>query len=50
VCSFSLDPNTAHTELSLSEDNRVVTSVFEDQPYPDHPDRFDHVYQVLCRE
>ncbi|KAI2665766.1 Stonustoxin subunit beta [Labeo rohita] len=50
ACSLSLDPNTANTELSLSEDNRMVTSVFDDLPYPDHPNRFDLVCQPLCRE
>ncbi len=35
--------------LRLSERNRVITDTNTDQPYPDHPDRFD-VYQVLCRE
>ncbi|XP_056310636.1 NACHT, LRR and PYD domains-containing protein 12-like isoform X4 [Danio aesculapii] len=50
VCFLTLDPNTAHTRLILSEENREVKSVLEDQPYPDHPDRFDGVYQVLCRE
>ncbi|XP_042609784.1 stonustoxin subunit beta-like [Cyprinus carpio] len=50
VCFLTLDPNTAHTELSLSEENRKVTGVDENQPYPDHPDRFDDISQVLCRE
>uniref|UniRef100_A0A8C2EPC5 B30.2/SPRY domain-containing protein n=1 Tax=Cyprinus carpio TaxID=7962 RepID=A0A8C2EPC5_CYPCA len=50
VCFLTLDPNTAHTELSLSEKNRKVTGVDENQPYPDHPDRFDYYHQVLCRE
>ncbi|XP_056310622.1 NACHT, LRR and PYD domains-containing protein 3-like isoform X2 [Danio aesculapii] len=50
VCFLTLDPNTAHTRLILSEENREVKSVEEDQPYPDHLDRFDGVYQVLCRE
>ncbi len=37
--------------LRLSERNRVITRTGTDlQPYPDHPDRFDRVYQVLCRE
>ncbi|XP_073803499.1 protein NLRC3-like isoform X2 [Danio rerio] len=49
VCILTLDPNTAHTELILSEENREVKRVLEKQPYPDHPDRFDHP-QVLCRE
>ncbi|CAL8303527.1 unnamed protein product [Boreogadus saida] len=50
ACDLTLDPNTAHGYLSLSEDNRKVTLVGEDQSYPDHPDRFDSVPQVLGRE
>ncbi|XP_062393149.1 NACHT, LRR and PYD domains-containing protein 12-like [Sardina pilchardus] len=48
-CEFTLDPNTAHRRLLLSEGNRKVTRVREQQPYPDHPDRFT-VSQVLSRE
>ncbi|XP_067247273.1 tripartite motif-containing protein 16-like [Chanodichthys erythropterus] len=47
---FSLDLNTAHKRLRLSENNRVITGTDTKQPYPDHPDRFDVVWQVLCRE
>ncbi|CAL8298772.1 unnamed protein product [Arctogadus glacialis] len=50
ACDLTLDPNTAHRRLSLSEDNRKVTWVGEDQSYPDHPDRFDSQPQVLGRE
>ncbi|XP_076147413.1 uncharacterized protein LOC143131367 [Alosa pseudoharengus] len=52
ACDLTLDPNTAHRRLSLSEGNRKVTHVREQQPYPEHPERFDSsVYpQVLCRE
>nr|XP_017210870.1 NLR family CARD domain-containing protein 3-like [Danio rerio] len=50
VCFLTLDPNTAHTQLILSEENREVKSVWENQPYPDHPHRFDDDPQVLCRE
>ncbi|XP_026065901.1 stonustoxin subunit beta-like [Carassius auratus] len=50
VCFLTLDPNTAHTELSLSEENRKVTCADKDHPYPDHPDRFDDLCQVLCKE
>ncbi|XP_016117002.1 tripartite motif-containing protein 14-like, partial [Sinocyclocheilus grahami] len=50
-CFLTLDPNTAHTHLSLSEKYSEVTRVEEKQPYPYHPDRFDDVWpQVLCRE
>ncbi|CAL8397287.1 unnamed protein product [Boreogadus saida] len=50
ACDFTLDPNTAHRLISLSEDNRKVTRVEEDHSYPDHPDRFDSLPQVLGRE
>ncbi|CAL8309027.1 unnamed protein product [Merluccius merluccius] len=50
ACGLTLDPNTAHRRLSLSEDHRKVMWVEEDQSYPDHPERFDSWYQVLCRE
>ncbi|XP_059897908.1 NACHT, LRR and PYD domains-containing protein 12-like isoform X5 [Gadus macrocephalus] len=50
ACDLTLDPNTAHRGLSLSEDNRKVTRVGEDQSYPDYPDRFDSRPQVLGRE
>ncbi|XP_071390067.1 NLR family CARD domain-containing protein 3-like [Centroberyx affinis] len=49
ACELTLDPNTAHRKLLLSEDNRKVTSVREKQPYPDHPERFDYYHQLLCR-
>ncbi len=45
---LTLDPKTAHTQLFLSEENRKVTRGH--QSYPDHPDRFDHWEQLLCRE
>ncbi|XP_078142752.1 uncharacterized protein LOC144541749 isoform X2 [Centroberyx gerrardi] len=48
ACELTLDPNTAHRNLFLSEDNRKVT-VREQQPYPDHPERFDYWKQLLCR-
>ncbi|XP_048026780.1 NACHT, LRR and PYD domains-containing protein 3-like [Megalobrama amblycephala] len=48
---FTLDLNTVNKNLCLSENNRVITGTNTVQPYPDHPDRFDIVYQqVLCRE
>ncbi|XP_055766346.1 NACHT, LRR and PYD domains-containing protein 3-like [Salvelinus fontinalis] len=50
ACHLTLDPNTAHTHLKLSEGNRKVTCVKEKQHYEDHPDRFDCFPQFLCRE
>ncbi|XP_035271048.1 tripartite motif-containing protein 16-like isoform X13 [Anguilla anguilla] len=49
-CQLTLDPNTVNQHLLLSEGNREVTRVKESQSYPDHPERFEHWLQVLCRE
>uniref|UniRef100_A0A3Q3B4S5 B30.2/SPRY domain-containing protein n=2 Tax=Kryptolebias marmoratus TaxID=37003 RepID=A0A3Q3B4S5_KRYMA len=35
--------------LKLSNNNKKVTFVMEDQSYPDHLDRFDDWCQLLCR-
>ncbi|KAM4623976.1 protein NLRC3-like [Polymixia lowei] len=62
ACELNLDPNTVNRRLSLSEGNRKVTVVMLRElmwplsllwswsSYPDHPERFDHYNQVLCRE
>ncbi len=61
ACDLTLDPNTVHTRLILSDENKKITHVFKNQPYPDHPERFNqpypdhperfkHVPQVLCVE
>ncbi|XP_067312345.1 NLR family CARD domain-containing protein 3-like [Pseudorasbora parva] len=50
ACDLTLDPNTANTQLILSDENRKITYVKDHQPYPDHPDRFADIPQVLCRE
>ena len=47
---ITLDPNTAHRHLLLSEGNRKVTWMSEDQSYSNHPDRFTDYPQVLSRE
>ncbi|XP_048009008.1 tripartite motif-containing protein 16-like isoform X2 [Megalobrama amblycephala] len=49
---LTLDLNTVHKRLHLSEGNTLITYTYPElQSYPDHPDRFDGVYpQVLCRE
>ncbi|XP_073726022.1 NACHT, LRR and PYD domains-containing protein 12-like isoform X2 [Misgurnus anguillicaudatus] len=50
VCDLTLDSNTVNNHLILSEENRRVTHVWEDQAYPDNEERFDHYPQVLCKE
>ncbi|XP_037642402.1 E3 ubiquitin/ISG15 ligase TRIM25-like [Sebastes umbrosus] len=47
---ITLDPNTAYTELLLSEGNRKATLMMQQQSYSSHPDRFTEGYQVLSRE
>ncbi|KAM6893979.1 neoverrucotoxin subunit alpha-like [Xenentodon cancila] len=50
-CQLSIDTNTVHKYIKLSDNNRKMTCVWdEDQLYPDHPDRFDYWRQLLCRE
>ncbi|XP_028260840.1 NLR family CARD domain-containing protein 3-like [Parambassis ranga] len=48
-CQLEVDTNSVHTKLKLSDNNRKVTHVEEEEPYPDHPDRFDWWEQLLCR-
>ncbi|KAL6471878.1 hypothetical protein MHYP_G00205280, partial [Metynnis hypsauchen] len=48
--NLTLDPNTVNRCLSLSERNRKVERVREDQSYPNHPDRFHFWPQVLSVE
>ncbi|KAM4599583.1 LOW QUALITY PROTEIN: protein NLRC3-like [Fundulus diaphanus] len=48
-CQLTIDTNTVNRILKLSEDNRKVTFGEKLQSYPDHPDRFDVLPQLLCR-
>ncbi|XP_034542745.1 E3 ubiquitin/ISG15 ligase TRIM25-like isoform X2 [Notolabrus celidotus] len=47
---LSLDPDTAHPTLVLLEGPQGAHCGEEPQSYPPHPQRFDSVAQVLCRE
>uniref|UniRef100_UPI0037E7E12E stonustoxin subunit alpha-like n=1 Tax=Semicossyphus pulcher TaxID=241346 RepID=UPI0037E7E12E len=49
ACELEVDTNTVNRHLKLSDNNRKVTWVWEDQSYPDHPDRFNIWPQLLCR-
>ncbi|XP_024291815.1 tripartite motif-containing protein 16 isoform X1 [Oncorhynchus tshawytscha] len=49
-CQLTLDPRTAHRDLSVSEENKVVTVRARDHSCLEHPERFDHWSQVLCTE
>uniref|UniRef100_A0A672FKH1 NACHT domain-containing protein n=1 Tax=Salarias fasciatus TaxID=181472 RepID=A0A672FKH1_SALFA len=47
---LELDTNSMSRNLKLSNNNRKATRVEEEQPYSDHPDRFEDWYhQLLCR-
>ncbi|KAM9336176.1 NLR family CARD domain-containing protein 3-like [Symphorus nematophorus] len=48
ACELEMDPDTAHRNLFLF-DNNIVTFEEEEQPYPDRPERFQCWYQLLCR-
>ncbi|XP_013883338.1 tripartite motif-containing protein 16 [Austrofundulus limnaeus] len=47
---LTLDPNTAHAHLLLSEDDTKATYMKEQQTSCSHPDRFTAWHQVLSRE
>uniref|UniRef100_A0A3B4XG07 B30.2/SPRY domain-containing protein n=1 Tax=Seriola lalandi dorsalis TaxID=1841481 RepID=A0A3B4XG07_SERLL len=47
-CELTININTVNRRIKLSDNNRKVTHVEEDQSYPDHPDRFDPWPQLLC--
>ncbi|XP_042260135.1 NLR family CARD domain-containing protein 3-like isoform X1 [Thunnus maccoyii] len=49
-CELTLDQNTNHKFLKLSENNKKVTDLRKEHLYPDHPERFDYWPQVLCEE
>ncbi|XP_045904685.1 stonustoxin subunit beta-like [Micropterus dolomieu] len=48
-CELTIDTNTVHRNIKLSDNNRKATLVNENQSYPDHPERFDYWKQLLCR-
>lgn len=47
-CKLILNTNSVNRKLELSDNDRKVTYVKEDQSYPDDPDRFDEWPQLLC--
>ncbi|XP_076005221.1 tripartite motif-containing protein 16-like [Genypterus blacodes] len=47
---ITMDPNTAHIRLLLSEENRDVMRISTPRSYSDHPDRFTGCPQVMSTE
>uniref|UniRef100_UPI003AADCDB9 NACHT, LRR and PYD domains-containing protein 3-like n=1 Tax=Centroberyx gerrardi TaxID=166262 RepID=UPI003AADCDB9 len=50
ACELMLDSNTAAESLFLYDGGKRVTWVRRRQRYPDHPERFESVSQVLCHQ
>ncbi|XP_062278008.1 NACHT, LRR and PYD domains-containing protein 3-like isoform X4 [Scomber scombrus] len=50
ACELTVDTNTAHKLLVLSDGNRKVSQGQEEQSYPNHPDRFSYWTQVLFQQ
>ncbi|XP_059214023.1 E3 ubiquitin/ISG15 ligase TRIM25-like [Centropristis striata] len=48
-CQVTLDPNTANTQLLLTEEDRKATVMGKKQSYCNHQDRFTDMFQVLSR-
>ncbi|XP_020506281.1 E3 ubiquitin/ISG15 ligase TRIM25-like [Labrus bergylta] len=49
-CETTLDPDTANTQLLVSEGDRKATVTSEKQAYSSHPDRFTDMFQAVSRE
>ncbi|XP_042338530.1 ribonuclease inhibitor-like, partial [Plectropomus leopardus] len=47
ACTLTLE--TSSIKLQLSENNRRLTAVRDEQPYRDHPNS-SHLYQMICRD
>lgn len=47
---LTLDTNTVHDNLQLSNMNKELTAVHTSANYPSHPDRFERRVQALCKE
>ncbi|XP_036006880.1 stonustoxin subunit beta-like [Fundulus heteroclitus] len=50
-CQLTIDPETVNQELQLSDNNKKVTYMEEEEAFPDHPERFDSRWpQLLCTD
>uniref|UniRef100_A0A3B5MPR2 NACHT domain-containing protein n=1 Tax=Xiphophorus couchianus TaxID=32473 RepID=A0A3B5MPR2_9TELE len=48
-CELELDMNSVNRQLQLSDNNTKIRQVDDEQPYPDHPNRFQTCWQLMCR-
>ncbi|KAM8883276.1 LOW QUALITY PROTEIN: uncharacterized protein ACB058_020164 [Synchiropus picturatus] len=49
-CPLTLDPNTAHHRIRLSNNYSRAELMEEDQNYPEHPERFLGLVLLMCRD
>ncbi|KAA0701728.1 E3 ubiquitin/ISG15 ligase TRIM25 [Triplophysa tibetana] len=49
-CQLQVDPNTAHKGLILSDLNRKISRTDEDRYCSYHPERFDSLCYIMCKE
>ncbi|XP_052446874.1 stonustoxin subunit alpha-like [Carassius gibelio] len=49
-CDLTLDQNTVHNRLAVVESNKKLICNPDPMIYPDNPERFDGLPQVLCKE
>lgn len=49
-CNITIDRNTAHVNLMLSEGDSRVTLMPQNMGYPAHPNRFQMHYQALSKQ
>uniref|UniRef100_A0A3Q4BP80 NACHT domain-containing protein n=1 Tax=Mola mola TaxID=94237 RepID=A0A3Q4BP80_MOLML len=49
ACELTVDTNTVSRFIRLSNNNKMMTLVRAEQPYPDHSETFDILRQLLCR-
>ncbi|XP_076002923.1 uncharacterized protein LOC142995953 isoform X7 [Genypterus blacodes] len=50
ACELTFNLSSAHSQLEFSKDNKQVTLTETHHSYPDSPERFLNVGQVLCEE
>uniref|UniRef100_A0A096MAE2 B30.2/SPRY domain-containing protein n=1 Tax=Poecilia formosa TaxID=48698 RepID=A0A096MAE2_POEFO len=46
---LEVDMNSVNRHLRLSDNNTEIRQVEDEQPYPDHPNRFQTCWQLMCR-
>uniref|UniRef100_A0A3Q2G6B3 B30.2/SPRY domain-containing protein n=1 Tax=Cyprinodon variegatus TaxID=28743 RepID=A0A3Q2G6B3_CYPVA len=48
-CELEVDMNSVNRKLRLSDNDSRFSVGQEEQPYPDHPHRFQQCWQLMCR-